>query len=127
MTLYLIDSGNKHADVERALKSLTSVQYSVVRLMGNVDFSTIQIPTEWGMFLYTDEWLSFTLDNALPVFLDSGYSVLNFYKMCTQEGEPKYFHCSRVFQRGVKIKSNSLEVEGDEVVAVTVLDGFLLS
>jgi len=133
LTVYMLDCGNaEKSDPERSLSGfdlLGEGSFETVCIHGCLDFSKIQIPTDWGIFIYSDEWMSPKLAQALPQFLEHGkdFDVLSLYKIRADEHPLKHlFQCPRIYRKHVRLRPLSLEPEIGYVKKHTlILDGFL--
>lgn len=134
LTVFIIDCGDdKKKDVQRLCKSFQAHEPKFIELAGKVDFSQVVCDTEWKMFLYSDEYLSGKLMEALPIFLTSYYSeqfdVYGLVKVeeARKNDPTRVWECPRIFRKTVEMRRNSIEplsIQGLEYTRI--LDGFLI-
>jgi hypothetical protein len=124
LTIIVIPTGKKRP--EELIESFAGIPANVVLLEdGKLDFN-VKVSTAWKIFMYEGEFLSKELQEALPVYLESGkdFDVFSIYKMTTSRGA---FIAPRLFKAEVEIRNDSVFPVGvPQEKQNTILDGFIL-
>jgi hypothetical protein len=127
LTLYILHCGNDarhHPDESVASVLSDEMKVSVVPLLGQFDFSVLFPDTKWKMFIYSDERLSKSVRQVLPLFLDSDYESISMFKVNKDHPNGSVFLISRLFKSGVVLKPDSIFPVG-KCSNTNILDGFL--
>jgi len=83
----------------------------------------------WWMYVYSNEWLSIDLRNALPTYLYLDYDQYEAYTLIKEvdiNGSTRYFQSPRIFAKYIRLREGSLLPIGhDELRLTRVLDGVI--
>lgn len=124
LTIIIIPTGKKRT--EELIESFAGIPANVILLEdGKLDFN-VKVSTIWKIFIYEGEFLSKELQEALPVFLESGkdFDMFSIYKMTTSNGVSL---APRLFKSKVEIRNDSVfPVNVPQEKQNTILDGFIL-
>ena len=125
MTLVIVPI--EGVDDSKLLESFDSISAYIVKLQKDRYFN-IEVKTEWKMFMYSNEYLSKQLIEAMPVILGAGneYDYFSFYKLVVDNYTNKYGISPRLFKSDIKLRSNSVyPVDIESYKGITILDGFI--
>jgi len=127
LTVYIMPADKNEIPLAKIMESFGDVVEEFV-LMPNRDLSESvkRCQTEWYMYVFSNEYLSEELMEALPLLMDQNdYEVFVIYERETiNKVERKYGQSPRLFKSHIEL-NGMMPVLSDENVLQRAIDGFL--
>jgi hypothetical protein len=111
------------SNIDRVRDSFNNIDSEIVFLQVDSDHN-LEVKTPWKFFIYTDEWLSDDLKEALPFFLVHGdeYDFFSVYKLIRNKVDLS----PRLFKNNIKMEKIAIYPDELNLKGLPILDGFLL-
>jgi|GEM_PF-3676764 hypothetical protein len=113
-------------DDVKLIESFDSIPAYIIKLQKDRYFN-VPVKTGWKMFMYSNEYLSKQLVEALPILLkETKFHYFSFYKLILDQGITKFSISPRLFDSRIRLIGSSVyPVDINSFNGITILDGFI--